>query len=162
RADMCGALAHVCFGPIADIAFLFDYLVGLRKQCRWHCYAQSLSCLEIDHQFVLCWRLHWKIARFLALEDAIDIASCPPEHLNIVGPVRDQPTIHCIKAKRVDSGQFVASRKPEDQIATKCNSARCYDQTTIARACKHTNAALNFSIVTRAKRRELKAKRLRH
>jgi hypothetical protein len=29
KADMCGAIAHVCFGPKADIAAtLFDHLVG--------------------------------------------------------------------------------------------------------------------------------------
>src|SRR5215470_2042309 len=127
KADMCGANRHVCFGPIADIAFLFDYLVGLRKQRRRHCYAERLSCLKIDHQFVLGRRLHWKITRLLTPEYAIDIASRPPEHLNVIGPVRNQPTIHCVKAKRVNSRQFVARRKPEDQLATKCNSARRYD-----------------------------------
>ena len=28
KADMCFALAHVCFGPKADIDTLFDHLVG--------------------------------------------------------------------------------------------------------------------------------------
>jgi hypothetical protein len=28
KADMCGALAHVCFGPIADVPILFDHFVG--------------------------------------------------------------------------------------------------------------------------------------
>jgi hypothetical protein len=28
KADMCSALAHVCFGPIADIRPSFDDLVG--------------------------------------------------------------------------------------------------------------------------------------
>jgi hypothetical protein len=31
KADMCGAVAHVCYGPKADIALLFDYLVGVTK-----------------------------------------------------------------------------------------------------------------------------------
>jgi len=30
-ADMCSALAYVCFGPIADI-LLLNHLVGLREQ----------------------------------------------------------------------------------------------------------------------------------
>ena len=29
-ADMCSALAHVCFVPIADIPILFDYFIGER------------------------------------------------------------------------------------------------------------------------------------
>jgi len=31
KADMCGALAHVRFVPIADIVLLFDQLVGARE-----------------------------------------------------------------------------------------------------------------------------------
>jgi hypothetical protein len=31
KADMCGALAHVCFGPKADID-LFDHFVRLRER----------------------------------------------------------------------------------------------------------------------------------
>jgi hypothetical protein len=30
KADMCGALAHVCFGPIADIAARHEFLDGRR------------------------------------------------------------------------------------------------------------------------------------
>jgi len=37
KADMCGAARDVCFGPIADIAALFDQLVGAQLACleRW-------------------------------------------------------------------------------------------------------------------------------
>jgi hypothetical protein len=31
KADMCGALAYACFGPIADISPSFDHLVGNRE-----------------------------------------------------------------------------------------------------------------------------------
>jgi phage replication-related protein YjqB (UPF0714/DUF867 family) len=31
RADMCSALDHVCFGPIADIEGISDELSGARK-----------------------------------------------------------------------------------------------------------------------------------
>ena len=86
----------------------------------------------------------------LALKDAIDIAGRSPERFDIIGPVRDQPTINCVKAKRVDSGQLVARREPEDQIATKCNSAPCYDQATIARVRELIDAALKFSSAARA------------
>jgi len=32
KADMCGALTDVCFGPEADITNLFDHIVGTRQQ----------------------------------------------------------------------------------------------------------------------------------
>jgi hypothetical protein len=38
KADMCGAIAHVCFGPKADMLTLFDDIVGLRKQRLWDRY----------------------------------------------------------------------------------------------------------------------------
>jgi hypothetical protein len=39
KADMCAALAHVCFGPIADIANLIDHLVCTGEYGWWNCEA---------------------------------------------------------------------------------------------------------------------------
>ena len=40
KADMCSALAHVCFVPIADLyaqqKMLFDHFVSACKKCRRH------------------------------------------------------------------------------------------------------------------------------
>src|SRR6516162_8516635 len=41
--------------------------------------------LEVDHQLVFARRLHRKVGRLLALEDAIDIGRCPSK---IIGQVR--------------------------------------------------------------------------
>ncbi len=61
--------------PIADIRQLFDHLVGTGEHGRRHGEAEGLGGLEIDHQLVLCRRLHRKIGWLLSLEDTIDIAS---------------------------------------------------------------------------------------
>src|SRR5258707_8323651 len=53
---------------------LFDHLIGARQHCRWNCETQCFGGFEIDHQLVLSRRLHWKVTRLLALEDAVDIA----------------------------------------------------------------------------------------
>ena len=67
KADMCSALAYVCFGPIADIdRLLFDDLVGSREQRGRHGQAKSLRCLQVYDEFVFAWSLHRQIARFLA------------------------------------------------------------------------------------------------
>src|SRR5262249_6479801 len=53
---------------------LFDHVIGLREQRRWHRYAQRLRSLEVDHQLVLGRRLYRKIGRLLAFENTIDVA----------------------------------------------------------------------------------------
>jgi hypothetical protein len=47
KADMCSALAHVCFGPKADIAHLVDDLVGSGEQRLRERQTQCLSRLEV-------------------------------------------------------------------------------------------------------------------
>ena len=37
KADMCSALGDVRFVPKADIAALFNHLVGARENCPWGC-----------------------------------------------------------------------------------------------------------------------------
>ena len=50
----------------------------------------SLGRLEVDHQFVLGWRLHRQVGWLLALEDAIDVASRAPVRVDPIRPVGDQ------------------------------------------------------------------------
>ena len=54
KADICSALAHVRFGPKADIRQpLFDHLVGALLEIQWYVEAQRLRGLHIDHQLEL-------------------------------------------------------------------------------------------------------------
>ena len=62
KADMCGALAHVCFGPIADIR-LFDHLVGAGEYGRRHCEAECLRHFQVDHKPEFDRGLHRQITR---------------------------------------------------------------------------------------------------
>src|SRR6516165_6214274 len=46
--------------PSADISWSLDDLVGAGEQRWWHVEAERLRGLEIDHQLVFCWLLHWQ------------------------------------------------------------------------------------------------------
>ena len=48
KADVCGATKDVCFGPIADIAGLIDYLIGAAEQRRGYGETDHPGGLRID------------------------------------------------------------------------------------------------------------------
>ena len=52
KADMCSALTHVRFVPIADIC-LFDHLVGEQQERLAYREAERLGRLEVDDEFKL-------------------------------------------------------------------------------------------------------------
>src|SRR5215469_1211808 len=89
---------------------LFDYLVGTAKQ-RWrYGEAECFGSLEVDDQLDSGRRLHRKIGRLLAFEDAIDIAGRTTILVEIVRPVRDQAAIGGFVTVRVDRGQLWPGR----------------------------------------------------
>ena len=54
KADMCGAVPDVRFGPIADIAtLLFDYFVGALLKLQRHLEAYCFGSLEVDYELEL-------------------------------------------------------------------------------------------------------------
>src|SRR5262245_33985639 len=114
KADMCTALAHVCFGPIADMACLLDHLVGAGEQ-RWrHRDSERLGSFEIDDKFVLAWGLYGQVGRLLTFEDTIDIARRLSElvlQARAIGYKRPGDDMGAIK---MDCWQFVPRRKTDN------------------------------------------------
>ena len=53
KADMCGALAHVCFVPKVDR--LFNDLVGSIQQAKWHGETKRLGGLQVDNEIKFSW-----------------------------------------------------------------------------------------------------------
>jgi hypothetical protein len=53
KADICSALAHVRFGPKADIASLVDHPIGAAEQRRGDGKAEHTGGLHVDDQLEL-------------------------------------------------------------------------------------------------------------
>jgi hypothetical protein len=66
KADICSALAHVCFGPIADICSLDDDVHALQKPV-WNTQAYGFRSLEVDGQLEFCRLFYRQVFRLLAL-----------------------------------------------------------------------------------------------
>src|SRR5262245_14264305 len=75
KADMCGATRYVGFGPIADIAYLLDHLVGKSQQRGRQCKAKRPRSPQVDDKFEFSWLLHRKIARIGAFENSVHVAA---------------------------------------------------------------------------------------
>ena len=69
---------------------LFDDFVSASKEPLWHFEAKRFSRLKIYGEFVLGWRLHWKVTRFLALKDAIDVVGPGTKGVDGIGAIRNE------------------------------------------------------------------------
>ena len=64
--------------PIADIEASFDHSISESYQRGRNSEAQRLCCPDVNHQLIFRWQLNWKIARLLALKDAVDVTGGAP------------------------------------------------------------------------------------
>jgi hypothetical protein len=93
KADMCGATAHVCFGPIADISSFIRSPRSARASSEGGIVRAERPCsFEIDHKLVLSRRLYWQISWLLAFWDAIHIDGGGAKLIDPIGAVRQQPS----------------------------------------------------------------------
>src|SRR5215471_7487410 len=113
---MCSALAHVRFGPIADIAHLFNHLVGASNQWLRNCEVECLGKLEVDRQLDLCHLLNRQVANLFAFENATRDKSRFVEFLRPVCPVGHQTSREEILTVRIYRWQPVTSRQPDHAI----------------------------------------------
>src|SRR5262245_46568502 len=105
KADMCDAIAHVCFGPKADIPLMsLDHNVVTREQRRRDCEPERFGSFQIHDQFIFCRSLHRKVGWPLTLKDPIDIAGRAPELVGEIRPIRDQATVSNEESIKVDRG----------------------------------------------------------
>jgi hypothetical protein len=60
----------------------FDHLAGAGEQGVWNGQSKPLGSFEVDHEFILGRRLHRKVRRLLAPEDAVYVAGSAPVRIN--------------------------------------------------------------------------------
>src|SRR5262249_50375047 len=87
------------------LAHSFDHLVGAGVEARWDIEPGRFGLLKINHQLELVGCLNWRVARLLALEDAIDIAGRPPVRVGLINPVGDEAAIRSEAAERINRWQ---------------------------------------------------------
>jgi hypothetical protein len=105
--------------PNPEVVASFDHFVGAGEQRGRNSEAEGLRGFEIDDERILCRRLHRKVDRLLAHEDAVDIARGPTELVEEVSAVREKTASSGIKAGVVDGRQAMLGRQRDDQLATR-------------------------------------------
>src|SRR5262245_48253953 len=86
KADMCGALVDVCYGPKADVK-LFNHLVGAADECLRYRQAKFFGGLQIDDKLDLVGLLDGKLGGLFALENPAGVNPDPPIHIGGAGAV---------------------------------------------------------------------------
>ena|SRR6186713_1348224 len=92
KADVCGALACVCYGPIADIE-LFNDLTGNLLNVSGYRQAQSLCGSQVDQQFEFCRLLHRDVAWVCALQDFVGKNGRAAAHLYMICRIGKQSSM---------------------------------------------------------------------
>src|SRR4051812_40027171 len=89
----CAANGHPVAAPIPAInsAASFDYLVGALLKMQRHFESKRFGGPEVDNQLEFDGCLNGKLARLLALEDAINIGRGQPKLVTLVAAVGKQP-----------------------------------------------------------------------
>ena len=104
----------------------------------------ALAVLRLIDQLVLGRRLHWKVGRLLALEDAIDVARRASVLVDDIGPVGNQAAASDEGAIGIDGGQSVPGRERRRSARDDRSPTRTrHDQTAIG---SRANAATARSI----------------
>src|SRR5262245_45926484 len=114
KADMCGALVHVCFGPIADMDRLLDQLICAGEQWQWNADAECLGRFQIDGQFKLGGLLDREVPTHCTFEDSVNVCCAVLILASHVRSVAHQSTGRDVVFLTVDHDQSVLGREGDN------------------------------------------------
>src|SRR5262245_29059922 len=83
--------SYVRFGPKADIAYLFDHLIGNGDHPRRHIDAKRSRRLQVDNELKLGRLQHRQVAGLGTLKDAAGINTDLTKPVGEIAPVAHQP-----------------------------------------------------------------------
>jgi hypothetical protein len=110
---------------VQQLGSLLDHLIGATLHGLWHGNAERLGGLEVDRKLEFGRRLHRQVSRFLALEDAVDIAGGTPKPVPKISSIRDQTADSREQTLGVDREwmpRLFVSMRRAFQISTLCTA----------------------------------------
>src|SRR5262249_27836234 len=132
---------------------LFDHLAGA-QQNRWgYRKAERLRGLEVDDHLKFCRKLHRKIARLGAAQDAIDIGGAATKGVYLVDSVGEQTPVSGKYRLRTDQRYVVSDRRRYDRRAMHdCESIRDDDKAASRIAPKAEDGCFDFCVALNGRR----------
>src|SRR5262245_32940015 len=127
----------------------FDHLVGTGEHSVRYRQAERLGGLEVDHKLIFGRCLYRKVCRFLALEDAIDVAGRAPMLIQPIRRVGDQAAVNGGGEICVNGGQLELGGELYDQMTMNHRRCPCYDQTAVRSAREGRDPVLDLVGVPR-------------
>ena len=86
HGDFCNTICHKPTYAVQQTVPLFNYLIGDCEHVGWDAEPKRPGGLQVDDDLVPGRRLHRELGRLLALEDAVDVAGCLPELVDVIRP----------------------------------------------------------------------------
>ena len=145
-----GADPSSAFVPTSDIDLLIRSPRRRGRAGTAAVEAERFAGLEVDHEFVLGRRLHRQVGRFLAFEDAIDVAGARAENWSTSRARKRSGRRWSTKARRVDRGQSVLSC--QRRIKSRCAIAPLAPMSRSGRGLEHASKATRVRSISPASR----------
>src|SRR5262245_55998523 len=119
KADMCGALAHACYGPKAGIEApaLIDHLIRACEYRLWHGDAELLCNRKVDDQLKSGGLLHGQVGWPGAFKNLINKSRSSAKQVRRVGPVGQKASDLHQPARHSNEDEFVLFCEIPDSLS---------------------------------------------